>query len=239
MLTSLGWQKQWRVESPAKWKRAVELVHLMLSRAVSPGQVPIVKTHNNSLALAGDLLEPQLAAPPCTALFLYSAFEDYLASILKDEERREGARRFLAGDTVLGMENMPSELTDAQAAALCWMAHIAAHKRLVEENGALRFLALQDQVFYQRPGAALRAVSELLDLGLGAHECIDIAGGAVFTTHSKSGQPYSNQLRQMEQQQLRTQFCSEISEVRKWLATQPSLAPYCDWPPPEAHLEVG
>ena len=138
VLNSLGWQRQWKVESPTKWKRAIEWVYFMLSRWASAGEVPIVKTHNNALGLVGDLLTPHLAAPAGTALFLYSSLEDYLLSVLKTQQRREWVRDQLSADTVIAeiaRPYMPSKLTDAEAAALCWVAHIAAYSRSIEENG--------------------------------------------------------------------------------------------------------
>ena len=135
------------------WLSSVQqLVLDLMSRPLPPGNGVVVKLNDSCNDLMSDFVGPP-------ALFLYGALPDFIASVLKQDDRRawvrERTRTFW--QTIAKRRALPPSaqppVDDARAAALLWLTYVEEFETFLQAD----------------PGAAVRslpAATFMTDAGL-------------------------------------------------------------------------
>ena len=208
----------------------VKTVHRLLSTVAPSNADLVIKAHNGCLNLISEILLAT-EAQPNSAILLFSPLEDFLASVLPDEPRRQWVRRQLTQFHRSGPPNNVaiSGLTDGQSAALLWASHLDDHRRAI--NSGFHVPVLRSTHFYGDPSSGLLQVSRSLGLGMSPSECDAIAQSTIFAHHSKTGGPYTNSERETDFQRSRQSCQADIDAAVVWLQSDKELRELYEWPP--------
>lgn len=133
-----------------KWDETLDLCVSLLGRTYSKAQSVIIKAHEpcNSLGLA--LLRRN---PSATVIFLTTPLRHFLLSVLKAGDRRHWVRQRACamlegrGENPALEDVMPTDLTDAQAAACMWAVNHSLCEQLATSRERSRvFVTDSDQL---------------------------------------------------------------------------------------------
>jgi hypothetical protein len=212
-------------------RQRLGLVLRLLSRPFRAGETVIVKPTN----FANRLLLPALEeVSDARAILLFSDLPTLLRSLVKRGMwGRIWARRLYrsaAAWTSLDPGYDAAELfelTDLQVAGLAWLMQIRhfdeAARRLPE-----RTMVLDSEGFLADPAGTLLRAAEFFGVELDAAEADAIAGGPVFSRHSKFAQKdYSVEAREAEHDAAIAAHGEEIDMVVKWVE---AVAAHCRTP---------
>ena len=219
-----------RSDDPANRAR-LRLVLRLLSRPFEPGESVIVKPTNFANRLLLPVLEEM---PEARAVLMFSDLPTLLRSLVKRGMwGRIWARRLYrsaAAWTTLdpGYDSgQLFELTDLQVAGLAWLMQIR-HFDEISARLPGRTLVIDSADFLAGPSATLQRAGGFLGVPISAAEAETIAGGPVFSRHSKFAQrDYSVEAREAEHDAAIAAHGEEIDMVVKWVE---SVAAHCRTP---------
>ena len=209
-----------RGAEPRAVARAADAATRLLGRPFAPGEAVVVKPSNlvNPLALLLMMLRPQ-----SRALFLYAPLETFLISVArKGIDCRLWVRELLEAfmrDDALDLPFTPEDYfrqTDLQVAAVGWLAQQQLFSRMAGRLGHERLRFLDSACLHADPVGTLTAVATHFGLALGAEAARDIVAGPVFSRHSKSGRPYTAEIRAQDYAVVRSAHQDEIEKVVAW-----------------------
>lgn len=210
-----------RSDDPANRQR-LELVLRLLERPFAPGEAVVVKPTN----FANRLVEPLLSMrPDSRAVLLYSGLDTFLRSLLKRGMwgRITGRKLYsrLAAWSPVDFGFTPGELfeqTDLQVAALAWLMQIQHFDAIASAFGPERVMVLDSATLLADPAAALDEVQQLFGLHLAESQVREIAGGPVFSRHSKfSDRDYSADERDRDHRDITDAHREELAMVVQWV----------------------
>lgn len=210
-----------RSDDPSNRQR-LELVLRLLERPPTRGETVIVKPTN----FANRLVEPIMTVrPESRAILLYSDVETFIRSLLKRGMwGRITARKLfnqLAGWSPLVSSYSAAEIleyTDVQIAALAWLAQIHHFDAMARMFGPDRIMVLDSGALLADPAAALTKAQALFELNLSDADSERIAGGPVFSKHSKfSERDYSAEAREQDHKAINEAHAEELSMVLQWI----------------------
>lgn len=163
-------------------------ISFLLARPFGPEEAVIIKPSNLANNLARPLLEWDDRSK---AIFLYAPLPRFLKSMArKGMWGRIWARRLFAvihRDTGLNLGFSDAQLfeqTDLQVAALGWL-HQHAHFMSLIGQFPGRILTLDSETFLAGKAQCLNAIGDHFGLGASAQDWAKVAGGSVFSEHSK------------------------------------------------------
>ena len=191
----------------------------LLARPLGDGEAVIIKPSNVANGLAPAMLTMR---PQARALLLYAPLRTYLGSIAKKgmtgrlwardllvKQLREGLHGFgFSTQDYLGQ-------TDLQAAAIGWLAQHALFAHMATTFGPARVATLNSETLMERPVAAMQALASLFGLVVDAEA---IVRGPAFTQHSKTGDGFGREARDVEVADAAAQHADEIEKVAIWTA---------------------
>jgi hypothetical protein len=149
---------------------------------VRPGKpvVPVIKTHNFSVVLAQDIA--RLFPGRAKGLFIYSDLKSFLTSTLKSAERRNFCRLLLKLMTPEKAQRLnipwmgPENLSDATAAAYCWLMHMAYYVAASGQFGPTSFRSLDCDVLLDQPVETLLALAAYSPCQPIGGDCLRVGG---------------------------------------------------------------
>jgi hypothetical protein len=203
-------------------RQRLELVLRLLERPPASGETVIVKPTN----FANRLVEPVMAMrPESRAILLYSDVETFVRSLLKRGIwGRITARKLfnqLAGWSPLVSSYSAAEIleyTDVQIAALAWLAQVHHFDAMAKRFGRGRIVVLDSGDLLADSAAALKNARSLFDLDLSDIAVEKIAGGPVFSRHSKFAErDYSAEARKQDHKAVDEAHAEELSMVLQWI----------------------
>ncbi len=212
-------------------RRRLRLVLRLLARPFGPGESVIVKPTNFANRLLLPVMEEM---PEARAVLLFSDLPTLLRSLVKRGMwGRIWARRLYRSASAWTTLDPGYdagelfELTDLQVAGLAWLMQIRhfdqAARRLPD-----RTMVIDSADFLAGPPATLQRLGGFLGVPIDAAEAGAVAGGPVFSRHSKFAQrDYSVEAREAEHDAAVAAHGEEIDMVIKWVE---SVAAHCRTP---------
>jgi hypothetical protein len=156
-------------EALPKWKETFELSIRLLTRTYDETQTVIIKVHEPCNSLGQRLLKADVKS---TVTFLMTPLRHFILSVLKSEERRSWVRRRVCGEMASGgkawgLEDvLPSDLSDAQAAACMWMRNNSLCEQLSASSERARVFLLESDQLIESAYETLRALVRFCRLPL-------------------------------------------------------------------------
>lgn len=212
-------------------RQRLRLVLRLLARPFGAGETVVVKPTN----FANRLLLPALEeVPEARAILLYSDLPTLLRSLVKRGMwGRIWARRLYRSAAAWTSLNPGYdagerfELTDLQVAGLAWLMQIS-HFDEVARRLPERTMVVDSESLLAHPARTLLRAAEFFGVELDAAEADAIAGGPVFSRHSKFAQKdYSVAAREAEHDAAVAAHGEEIDMVVKWVE---AVAAHCRTP---------
>lgn len=203
-------------------RKRLELVLRLLERPPHPDQTIIVKPTN----FANRLADPVLAKRPNSrAILLYSDVSTFLRSLLKRGMwgRIVGRKLFNQlsrwSPLDLGIDaDLIIEQTDVQIAALAWLMQIHHFHSIARAFGRERVMFMESSDLLADPGSVLARAQQFFALDLPRQRTDSIAGGPVFSTHSKfSDRDYDSGQREQDHQTVGDAHLEELAMVVQWI----------------------
>ena len=163
-------------------------------------------------------------APGSRHLFLTSNIKAFLVSIAKKgESGRAFARKLFTifamdGHAVARTDQVQlMRMSDLQIAALVWHMQIASMQAAMAQMDEKRWASLDGDAFLADPEAALKAVDEHFQLGLGEAHARETAAGPLLTRDAKDqSQSHGAQRRAEEAAKIADQIGAELDQIIEW-----------------------
>ncbi len=199
-------------------QRCLDAIIYLLSRQYQAGERVVVKA-NVPVNFMLPALNQQLANP--AGVLLYCSLEPYLVAALKSPERRAWARH-VCQEMSTGIHSIGqfagmdiAALSEAQSAAVLWLAQLQKFQAAMAANERLR--ALDCEVFYDSPADVIRRCCKHLDIDMPAAEADSISNGPLFSSYAKDPDlRYGNADRKAEYHRVRERFAAEIEAAIDW-----------------------
>ena len=210
-----------RGADPRSVARAADAACRLLSRPYGPGEAVIAKPSNIINPLSALLMELR---PDARAVFLFASLETYLISVARKGMHcriwvRELVEGYLREGVMGGLGFDPGDhflQSDLQVAAVGWLAQHRLFQQLFNRVGPQRLASLEANAMLSDPASAITAVAQHYRLAVDAKRSAEIASGAVFAQHSKSGADYSPEARKVDYDRVRQAHGEEIGMVLAW-----------------------
>lgn len=212
-----GWRR--RGAQPRPLAAVLDNALTLLARPFEEGESIVVKPSNVVNAFAPAMLAMR---PEAGAILLHAPLRIFVGSVArKGMWGRLWVRDLLAkllDDQLIDLGFEASDylrLTDLQAAAVGWLAQHQLFARLADQYGA-RVRTLDSETLLAYPEEAIAAAAKLYGLCLDQGTVERIAGGPVFTSHSKLGAEFDAAARAAERETLESAHLDEIEKVVVW-----------------------
>lgn len=203
------------------WDRILTASIDFLSRPSPKGRMPVIKTHNICIVLAPEIA--RLFAGRARSLFVYSDLRSFLASTLKAEERRQFARLLLKllGPRTAARLDIPvfnaERLSDAEAAACCWLMHMAAYEQAARQFGGDVFRSLNCERLLGQAVDTVTSIAAFLGTETNQADVAKALELGNLRTHAKFPErAFSAEMRRTELQTQGFMYRREIKEAMRW-----------------------
>jgi len=200
--------------------RWIELALRLLARPFDGANANILKPSCFANPLIPGLL---CAAPGARAVLLHSDLPSFLKSVAKQGIRGRSWGRQVYASCIrhfpldLGYSSEQTwQQTDLQIAALAWLMRRNHFNRLAAKFGPRRTLRLNGSDLVAEPVETLARVLRFFGLAADERAIRKIAGGPVFTRHSKNGELFK--ARQLKNNSRQAED-DEIDIVAGWIQT--------------------
>ena len=196
----------------------LRVVTALLARPFTPGMTTIVKLSNIGNGMAGDMVA---LAGGSRLLCMHAPVEVMLGSLAsRGAPGREASRRLFDVLRSAGAADFDGitdadvgSMGDLQRGALAWLAM----QRQIWDNakrfGAQRLRSIDSETLIANPAASIPAIGDHLGFKLDIEQ--RIAAG-VFDRHSKTGEPFSPEMRQRSLEERKRRFGPEIDPIAEW-----------------------
>lgn len=178
------------------------------SRSIAKANVPVN-------FIAAQLLECEPRAP---AIFLYFAFEQYLAAILRSPNHRNWVRSITTEmeAAIAAQVGSFAGASDAERAAALWLAQIRLYHAAIERFDHAS--SLDAELLFNAPRMVVAAAAAHFGATVVERDLDAVVGGELFATYSKNPSlAFDNAARLARQQQQKRLIAGEIALARRWL----------------------